>query len=104
MENKIKLLSEQIEEFVIEGKESLEKFRIQYLGSKNVLKDLFTEIKTVPSENRKTVGQLINGIKNQALIELLDNKGQTAINKKKIKNKIPKLLSEDFFINYFLNL
>jgi|TARA_B100000795_G_C22806689_1_gene445413 phenylalanyl-tRNA synthetase alpha chain len=66
MENKIKLLSEQIEEFVIEGKESLEKFRIQYLGSKNVLKDLFTEIKTVPSENRKTVGQLINGIKNQA--------------------------------------
>jgi len=66
MENKIKLLSEQIEEFVIEGKESLEKFRIQFLGSKNVLKDLFTEIKTVPSENRKTVGQLINGIKNQA--------------------------------------
>lgn len=66
MENKIKLLSEQIEEFVIDGKESLEKFRIQFLGSKNVLKDLFAEIKTVPAENRKSVGQLINAVKNQA--------------------------------------
>ena len=66
MENKIKLLSEQIEKFVIEGKDSLENFRIQFLGSKNVLKDLFVEIKNVPAENRKSVGQLINALKNKA--------------------------------------
>jgi phenylalanyl-tRNA synthetase alpha chain len=66
MENKIKLLSEQIERFVIEGKDSLENFRIQFLGSKNVLKDLFVEIKNVPAENRKSVGQLINALKTQA--------------------------------------
>ena len=66
MENKIKLLSEQIEKFVIEGKDSLENFRIQFLGSKNVLKDLFVEIKNVPVENRKSVGQLINALKNKA--------------------------------------
>ena len=66
MENKIKLLSEQIERFVIEGKDSLENFRIQFLGSKNVLKDLFIEIKNVPAENRKSVGQLINALKNKA--------------------------------------
>lgn len=66
MENKIKLLSEQIERFVIEGKDSLENFRIQFLGSKNVLKDLFVEIKNVPAENRKSVGQLINALKNKA--------------------------------------
>ena len=66
MENEIKLLSEQIEEFVIEGKDSLENFRIQFLGSKNVLKDLFVGIKNVPAENRKSVGQLINGLKNKA--------------------------------------
>tara|TARA_X000000368_G_scaffold411070_1_gene395409 strand:+ start:158 stop:1177 length:1020 start_codon:yes stop_codon:yes gene_type:complete len=69
MENKIKLLSEQIEEFVIEGKDSLENFRIQFLGSKNVLKDLFGEIKNVPAENRKSVGQLINALKTQAQVK-----------------------------------
>ena len=53
---------------------------------------------------KATAKKILDGIKNQALIELLDNKGQTAISKKRIKNKIPKLLSEDFFINYFLNL
>tara|TARA_B110000211_G_C14081733_1_gene554874 strand:+ start:1803 stop:2822 length:1020 start_codon:yes stop_codon:yes gene_type:complete len=66
MENKIKMLSEQIEGFAIEGKDALENFRIQFLGSKNVLKDLFSEIKNVPAENRKSVGQLINALKTQA--------------------------------------
>ena len=66
MENKIKLISEQIEEFVIDGEDSLENFRIKFLGSKNVLKDLFVEIKNVPAENRKSVGKLINALKNKA--------------------------------------
>lgn len=66
MEDKIKEISQQIEEFKIEGKEALEKFRIQFLGSKNVLKDLFSEIKNVAVEKKKEVGQSINALKNQA--------------------------------------
>ena len=66
MEDRIKELSQQIEEFKIEGKETLEKFRIQFLGSKNVLKDLFAEIRNVAADKRKEVGQSINSLKTQA--------------------------------------
>ncbi len=66
MEEKIKQLSLEIEQFTIENKEDLEKFRIQFLGSKNVLKDLFAELKNVPNESKKQVGLLINDIKNKA--------------------------------------
>lgn len=66
MEEKIKQLSLEIEQFTIENKEDLEKFRIQFLGSKNVLKDLFSELKNVPNESKKQVGLLINEIKNKA--------------------------------------
>ena len=66
MEDKIKELSQQIEAFKIEGKEALEQFRIQFLGSKNILKDLFSEIRNVAADKRKEVGQSINALKNQA--------------------------------------
>ena len=69
MEDKIKEIGRQIEDFNIKDKETLEKFRIQFLGSKNVLKDLFAEIKNVAAENRKEVGQSINSLKNKAQIK-----------------------------------
>lgn len=66
MEDKIKALSSDIATFEVNNAETLEQFRIQFLGSKNVLKDLFAEIKTVPNEQKKAVGQSINALKNQA--------------------------------------
>ena len=69
MEDKIKEIGQQIEDFSIKDKETLEKFRIQFLGSKNVLKDLFAEIKNVAAEKRKEVGQSINSLKNKAQIK-----------------------------------
>jgi len=69
MEDKIKEIGQQIEDFNIKDKETLEKFRIQFLGSKNVLKDLFAEIKNVAAEKRKEVGQSINALKNKAQIK-----------------------------------
>lgn len=69
MEDKIKEIGQQIEDFNIKDKETLEKFRIQFLGSKNVLKDLFAEIKNVAAEKRKEVGQSINSLKNKAQIK-----------------------------------
>ena len=69
MEDKIKEISRQIEDFNIKDKETLEKFRIQFLGSKNILKDLFAEIKNVAGEKRKEVGQSINSLKNKAQIK-----------------------------------
>jgi phenylalanyl-tRNA synthetase alpha chain len=43
--------------------EELEAFRIQYLGSKNVLKDLFGAMAQLPGERKKEYGQLMNTLK-----------------------------------------
>ncbi len=70
MESKINEIDRQIEKFKIEDRESLEKFRIQFLGSKNILKDLFAEIKNVAPNKRKAIGQSINSLKNRAQTKL----------------------------------
>jgi phenylalanyl-tRNA synthetase alpha chain len=46
--------------------EALEAFRIQYLGTKNVLKPLFGEIKSVENERKKEFGQVMNALKDSA--------------------------------------
>lgn len=44
----------------------LEQFRIKYLGSKNVLKDLFGAMAQLPNERKKEYGQLMNTLKQAA--------------------------------------
>jgi len=46
--------------------EELEKFRILYLGSKNILKPLFAKIKSIPPEERREFGQRINALRQLA--------------------------------------
>lgn len=46
--------------------EELEQFRIKYLGSKNIIKPLFGEIRNVPNERKKEYGQLVNQAKELA--------------------------------------
>jgi phenylalanyl-tRNA synthetase alpha chain len=48
------------------GKKELEAYRLQYLGKKGVLTDLFAVMKEVPAEQRKEFGQLVNKLKNIA--------------------------------------
>ena len=48
------------------GKEELEAYRLQYLGKKGVLTDLFAMMKEVPAEQRKEFGQLVNKLKKAA--------------------------------------
>lgn len=66
MKDKIHQLINEIDSFVTDSKENLEKFRIQFLGSKSVIKDLFNDFKNVPNEQKKEVGQLINEAKEKA--------------------------------------
>lgn len=66
MEDQLKELAGDIEQVLLKTKEEAEQFRIKFLGSKNVLKDLFSEIRNVPQDKRKEVGQLINDLKNKA--------------------------------------
>ncbi|MBK7224432.1 MAG: phenylalanine--tRNA ligase subunit alpha [Saprospiraceae bacterium] len=62
----IKRIIEEIESVEIKDSAALEQFRIQYLGSKNILKPLFGEIAKVPNELKKEYGQLINEAKQTA--------------------------------------
>jgi len=63
---KIKELLGFIESAEINDEASFESFRLQYIGSKNVIKDLFGEIKNVPNERKKEFGQAVNDLKNKA--------------------------------------
>jgi phenylalanyl-tRNA synthetase alpha chain len=85
MKEKINEVTNAINAFTISDAASLEAFRIQFLGSKNVIKDLFGGLKTVPNEEKRTVGQLLNELrlnaetKFEAAKDQLETKtGQTA--------------------------
>ncbi len=71
MKEKIDTLWEEIKSTPVSNPQDLEAFRIKYLGSKGVVKDLFGELKHVPNEQKKEVGQLLNTFRNntEALYE-----------------------------------
>lgn len=56
----------EIADSAIVDAKSLEEFRIKYLGTKNIIKPLFSEISKVPVEYKKEYGQLLNELKNLA--------------------------------------
>ncbi len=62
----IKQVIQAIQSEVVSDAATLERFRIQYLGSKNILKPLFGEIAKVPNELKKEYGQLVNEAKQLA--------------------------------------
>lgn len=61
--DKAAALLEDVKSAEITNAESLEQFRIKFLGSKNILKDLFSEIKSVPNEQKKEFGLRVNAVK-----------------------------------------
>lgn len=63
IKQKVEKLQSEIQQFEIKTKEQLESFRIKYIGSKGILKELFGELKNVPNEDKKLVGNLINTLK-----------------------------------------
>ena len=83
MIDKIKAHIAEAQAFHTQDKEALEAFRIQYLGSKGMLKDYFAEFKNVPNEQKKEFGQVINLLKTTAeekvktILEALESKEET---------------------------
>lgn len=66
MLDKVKEHIEKVQAFKADSKEAIEAFRIEYLGSKGLLKDLFAKFKEVPNEQKKAFGQAINELKQKA--------------------------------------
>lgn len=63
MREKIQALESQIQTSKIENSAELEQFRIQYLGTKGSIKELFNDFKNVPNEQKKEIGQLMNNLR-----------------------------------------
>jgi len=59
-------LAAELEQISLQDEQTLEQFRIRFLGSKNVLKDLYAAIKDIPNEQKRAYGQQVNGLKERA--------------------------------------
>ena len=64
--DEVKELMSNIQTEAVNSAESLEAYRIKYLGAKNILKPLFGQIRNVPNERKKEFGQLLNEVKGVA--------------------------------------
>lgn len=66
MESLKALIKEQeaaIQNFQISNAAELEQYRIQFLGTKGIVKSIFSKMKNVPVEFKKDAGQLLNAFK-----------------------------------------
>ncbi len=81
MANKIEELKAEIQNWVSNTEEELEAYRLKFIGRKNVLVDLFSEIKNVPNEQKKAFGQSVNELK-----QLAQEKFQELIDSSKSQN------------------
>jgi len=64
--DEVKAMMNAIQSAEISDADQLEQFRIKYLGSKNIIKPLFGQIRNVPNEKKKEFGQTLNELKNAA--------------------------------------
>lgn len=66
MENKIRTILNDIEAFVVKGRQDLEAFRLKYISRKGLIGELFEELKSIPAEQKKHIGKVLNELKQKA--------------------------------------
>jgi phenylalanyl-tRNA synthetase alpha chain len=85
MEEKIQSLLNEITTFSAKTKNDIEAFRLKFISKKGVVAEMFEELKAIPVEQKKTLGKVLNNLKQTAetrfteLAQLLD-KGETTGN------------------------
>ena len=62
----IETFTKEIENYSISGTQNLEEYRIRFLGTKGIVKNLFGEMRNVPPENKKDFGFVLNQFKQLA--------------------------------------
>lgn len=65
MIEKIQAILGEIQTFTARDEKELEALRIKYLGKKGIVNELMAEFRTVPSEQKKSIGILLNELKNK---------------------------------------
>jgi phenylalanyl-tRNA synthetase alpha chain len=86
--DKAKQLLQDIQNAALNSASEAEEFRIKYIGSKGLLKDLFGAIKDIPNEQKKEFGQLVNQIKQSAEEKVKEAKSLGKGNKKPEASKL----------------
>ena len=66
MKDQISKLIKEIKETAVTGQEELEKYRLRFISRKGVMNTLFEEMKKVPNEKKKEMGQMLNELKQTA--------------------------------------
>lgn len=72
LKDTIKTKIEEIKSRTISTKEDWEKMRIEYLGKKGLMNDLFKQFKDVPNDQKKDTGMMLNELK-QTIESRLDS-------------------------------
>lgn len=87
LEEKIEEIKAELVQSEVKSAEQLEAFRIKFLGSKNIIKGLYQQLKEVPNEQKKALGQNINALKQQAETAFEELKSQVGGAGKKSNEK-----------------
>jgi len=74
MKEKIAQIREKVKVEAIKTQDALEAFRIAYLGTKGVMKQLFGDLKEVANEEKKEAGQLLNQLRMELEAVYADHK------------------------------
>jgi phenylalanyl-tRNA synthetase alpha chain len=82
----IEQYKKEIESFISENGESAESFRIKYLGTKGIVKNIMQEMKNVPNDKKKEAGQLLNSFKTFVEEKYEALKSETQSSKPKTQN------------------
>lgn len=85
MLSEIEDLKKEIESYPLSNKEELESFRLEYLSRKGKIQAMFSNIGSVPKEDRGKVGKAMNQIKTRAQAKY--DKAEQKLNKQSITVK-----------------
>lgn len=66
MADKFNEIAEEIKQSSASSADELEQYRLRFIGRKNVIGDLFAQMKDVPNDQKKAFGQSVNELKNLA--------------------------------------
>ena len=66
LQEQITKFTAEINAFITANADELEQFRIRFLGTKGIVKDLFDEFKAVSPEEKRTLGKVLNEFKQLA--------------------------------------
>jgi phenylalanyl-tRNA synthetase alpha chain len=69
MKDTIEKIRLEAQKWELKDKQSLEQFRIRFLGSKGLIKDLFGALKDVPGDQKREAGQMVNSLRSELEVQ-----------------------------------